>query len=340
VRNDSPVFHEYFKRSLKYFFEVLETEKIETVIHLGDLYDRRKYINFLTSKVCREEFLDRLNDKGIQTYIICGNHDVYYKDTLDVNSLRETIGNRYDFIWIYDQPISMTFDGTEIQLLPWICDANKEHAYETIRTTKAEILMGHLELNGFEMFRGIMSDHGLDRKTFDKFDMVMSGHYHHKSTVGNIHYLGAFAEYSWSDWNDPRGFHVFDTKTRALEFYRNPESIFSMFTWDDSKEQKELDYASYANKYVKVVCINRNDPYLFDTMLDKLYKAGPVDISIVEDMSSFTDNEEDSAVDESQDTSAILSNYIDGLTLPVNNDRMKEYMKEIYQEALSVEYVE
>lgn len=340
IRNDSPIFHEYFKRSLKYFFEVLENEGIKKVIHLGDLFDRRKYINFTTAKLCRREFLDELVSREISTQIICGNHDTYYKDTLEVNSLQEMVGDHREYVTYLDKPALYDYGGTLIQLIPWICDANKEQIYDTIKTTTAEILMGHLELNGFQMFRGIVSDHGMDRKMFDRFDMVMSGHYHHKSSVGNIHYLGAFAEYTWADHNDPRGFHIFDTDTRTLEFHRNPERIFSMFAWDDTQPQEEPDYQSYANKYVKIVCVNRNDPYAFDMMLDKLYKAGPIDITIVEDINSFTDNEEETAVDESQDTGTILEKYIEGLTLPVNNDRMKSYMKDIYQEALSVEFTE
>jgi DNA repair exonuclease SbcCD nuclease subunit len=341
VRNDSPIFHGYFIRSLDYFFKEIDEQKIKHVIHLGDLFDRRKYLNFTTAKACREFFLEPLNQREINTLIIAGNHDVYYKDTLEVNCLDEIISGRYKWIHPILEPTEICIDGTWIQLMPWITQTNAHACHFEIQHTKAEILMGHLELEGFQMFRGIVSDHGMSKKVFDRFDMVMSGHYHHKSSVGNIHYLGAFAEYTWADFNDPRGFHVFDTETRELTFYRNPNVIFKMFSYDDSAGPVTgIDFDSYANTYVKVVTVNRNDPYAFDQMLDKLYKAGPIDISIVEDIAAFTDNDEESGVDESQDTATILSNYIDGLTLPVNNDRMKDYMKDIYQEALSVEFTE
>jgi DNA repair exonuclease SbcCD nuclease subunit len=270
---------------------------------------------------------------------------MYYKDTHEVNALEEVVRGRYNNINIHSVPAVINIDGLDIQLMPWITDSNRAAAIEAIKNPKASILMGHLELNGFTMHQGVISDHGMDRSSFDKFDKVYSGHYHHRSTIGNVSYIGAFGEYTWHDYNDPRGFSVLDTETSVLEFVQNPHKMFRIARYDDVANPEIVDkiqgtdFSKYRDTYVKLVVVNKSNPYAFDLLFDSIYKAGPIDITVIEDPSVLLENEDADEIDEAEDTPTILRKYIDGLTLPLDSGKMKHFMMDIYNEALQVETV-
>ena len=342
VRNDSPVMHNYMKRFLdNVFFPRLKEERIEKIIHLGDLVDRRKYINYNTAYRLRHDFFEPVRQFGLDIDIIAGNHDTYYKNTNEINALREIVGDAIN-VHIHDQhPYEKKYDGLPILLLPWICEQNKDTIFKAIANTKAPICMGHLELNGFEMYRGHVSDHGDDPKLFDKFDLVCSGHYHTRSSNGNIHYLGTPCEYTWSDYNDPKGFHIFDTKTRELEFVRNPDTLFVKHHYDDlNKDMDQVlleDVESYKGKYVKVIIRNKTNPIWFDTIIDRLEKVGVADLQVVEDHFHLDLEEDSDIVNEAEDTMTILKKYVQGLNFNTDKTRVENIIKDLYAEALAIE---
>jgi hypothetical protein len=84
-----------------------------------------------------------------------------------------------------------------------------------------------------------------------------------------------------------------------------------------------------------VVVVNKLNPFLFDVVIDSIYKAGAADISIVEDFTDNTGDVDQELIDQAEDTMTILSKYIDNLTINVEPDRLKKIMQELYVEALS-----
>ena len=205
----------------------------------------------------------------------------------------------------------------------------------------SEICFGHFEIAGFEMDRGNVCHEGIDKSMLKRYDVVLSGHFHHKSSDGQITYVGTPGEMTWADYEDPRGFHVFDTATRELEFIQNPYKMFRKLTYDDSNTDfeywKSYDFEQYKSSYVKVVVLNKQNPYLFDNVIDNLYKSVPADISIVEDFTDTLIDDDTELVDQAEDTMTILSKYIDGLSLNVENEKLKTLMRELYVEALNTE---
>ena len=344
ARGDSLDFHKYFKRFYnEVFFHYLKVNDIKSIFQMGDLFDRRKFINFNTLHLCREYFFDRCQILGIKVHTLLGNHDIAFKNTLEINSTGLLL-NEYENIEYYDSFETVEFDGVKIDVVPWICDDNKQEIFNQMKQSTAQICFGHFEIAGFEMEKGMICDHGLDKKILSKYDIVLSGHFHHKSTNDNITYVGTPYEMTWSDHNDQKGFHIFDTNTREMTFVKNPFTMFNKLIYDDGQTDfehwKNYDFESLKDSYVKVIVMNKQNPYLFDTVIDSLYKVGVADLSIVEDFSDTLIDDDSDIVNQAEDTITILSKHIDNLTLDVEPEKLKTLMRELYIEAINTEIAE
>jgi DNA repair exonuclease SbcCD nuclease subunit len=346
MRNDSISFLDYGEKFYKEtFFPYLIKNNIKTIIQLGDFFDRRKYINFYTLKRTKEMFLNKMVEYNINMIVLAGNHDTYFKNTNEVNSL-DLLLQEYDNIKVINVPqtINLKYDGVTFDLciIPWMCSDNYESCLAEIKNTTSDICIGHFEISGFAMNRGIPNFEGLDRKVFNKFDIVFSGHYHHRSKQDNIVYVGTPMEMTWQDYNDPRGFHLFDLSTRHLEFVENPNVMFHRITYDDKEntitEITSKDLTKYTGTYVKVVVLNKTNPYLFDKFMANLYNVNPIDITIVEDMIDLTEGLDDDIINQAEDTISIINKFVDGIKEEhIDNDKLKTVLKELYVEALNLE---
>jgi DNA repair exonuclease SbcCD nuclease subunit len=339
ARNDSIAFLDFFEKFYdNTFFPTLDANGISTVLVLGDTFDRRKYVNFYALDRAKKMFFDKLEERGIRVHMLAGNHDTYYKNTNEVNS-PDLLLVEYGNIDVISKPETIVIDGTSICMMPWICPENYQESLDHIKNTKAEICMGHFEIAGFAMYRGMESHDGLAKETFEKFDLVFSGHYHHRSSDKHIHYLGNPYELTWQDYNDPRGFHLFDLDTRELEFICNPYRMFERIEYNDKdQEPVDLDALELEQKYVKLVVVNKNDFYKFDKFIQKLYNKGCHEIKIIEDMSEFQDGEIGEELN-LEDTVSVLTHYIDSIETDVDKEQIKTYMRTLYTEAINIEVV-
>jgi DNA repair exonuclease SbcCD nuclease subunit len=341
ARGDSIAFAEYFNRFYyEHFFPYLAEHGISRIFHLGDIVDRRKYINFVTARHLRK-FVEYCDTSGIRLDVIVGNHDTSFKNTNEVNSMRELFEHSTYDIHYYSDPTDVDINGTTIGVLPWVCSGNYEESMDFLRNTSAQILFGHLEIAGFEMYKGAVNDHGFDSKIFDKFDVVCSGHFHHKSTRGNINYLGAPYEMSWSDYNDPRGFHVFDTETRELTYIRNPLMMFNKIHYHDQDKTLDdimaVDFDHYKGSYVKLIVHSKTNPYWFDMFVDKIEKAGVLDLQVVDDNLNLQLEDDGDIVSEAEDTLTVLNKVVDQVDSRVDKKVLYNFLSSLYNEALSVE---
>lgn len=339
IRNSSDIFINYQERFYTdVFFPYLLENDIKKIVHLGDYYEHRKFINFKALNANRMHFLEKLREYGIHMDIIPGNHDTYFKNTNDLNSLKELLGHYMNEINIVMRPKVMEYDSLKVALIPWIAPDVEKETYAFLETCGADVIGGHFELNGFDMYRGMPCHDGMDRGVLDNFELVLSGHFHTKSQQGNIHYLGSQMEFFWNDAGDKKYFHVLDTETRELTAVHNPVTLFEKIYYDDEKEDfLKVDVTKYKDKFVKIIVVNRSDHFIFDRFLDRLQTMNIHDLKIAENLNEFIgENVADSDVD-IEDTQTLLSSYIDAVETPLDKDRIKTQVNELMIEAQTME---
>jgi len=339
IRNSSDIFLDNAEKFFTdVFFPYLMENGISHIVHLGDYFDNRKFINFRALNRNRQFFLAKLREHKITMDIICGNHDTFYKNTNELNSLKELLGHYMNEIHIIHQPTVMDYDGLKMALLPWICPENEKESLDFIRNCKADVLGGHLELDGFDMMKGIPNTHGMDPSLFSRFESVYSGHFHTKSTQGNITYLGSQLEFTWSDAHDNKYFHILDTNTRELTEVRNPHTIFHRIHYDDTQANfDDYDVKQVDNKFVKIVVINKTDLFTFDRFVDRIQNRPIHELKIAENFAEFLgDAVEDEGISV-EETTELLDSYIDNVETDLSKDRLKSSMRDLFTEANALE---
>tara|TARA_E500000081_G_scaffold56782_1_gene59554 strand:+ start:325 stop:1371 length:1047 start_codon:yes stop_codon:yes gene_type:complete len=333
-RNDSPAFIEYQNRFYnEVFFPYIRENNINTLIHLGDVVDRRKFINHNTAHNFKNNFWKRLEEYNIDTHIIIGNHDTYYKNTNEVNAMQNLEISKD--AKVYTRTTEVDFDGLPILFIPWICDDNQTDSVQKINDTQATIAMGHLEVKGFEMHNGHFNDHGQDKAMFKRFEKVMSGHFHKKSDDGQIYYLGTQYEMTWSDYGCPKGFHIFDTETRDLTRVSNPDTIFKKLIYNDKETNYDaIDLSDYDKSFVKVYISNRTDVEMYERLMDKFYNSINVHaVDVIEEPTDIGASVKEDILEQGEDTLTFLGNYIDQVDSKLDKQKLKQFAKELYMEA-------
>jgi DNA repair exonuclease SbcCD nuclease subunit len=327
IRGDSQIVLNYQNKFFNnIFFPELKKRKIQHIIHLGDLVDKRTTINFNTVKRLREDFLDKIIANKLTMDIIIGNHDTYFKSTNSLNAFDTILGDYRNNIKTYIDPAETDYG----LFIPWINSENHQRSIDAITNSNSALCYGHLEIAGFEMLRGIVCDHGIDMALLSNFEYVFTGHFHHKSSNQNIHYLGAPYQMTWNDYDSSKGFHIFDYETRELEFIENPYQLFIRLIYKGTDIDVDI-----SNSYCKVVVKERGDPYLFDKFIQSLEQQQPADLKIVEPLAQETN---EFIIGQAEDTQTIVAKHIEQLDIQEPQKiKLKQLINTLYNDAIEIE---
>lgn len=293
--NDSEIWHNVVKNLFNEISDFCIRNNIKTIIHGGDFFHNRKNINVKTIQ-SSIEIIKTLKDLNL--IIIIGNHDTYFKNTINPTSLQ--IFQKYNNVKIIDKPTK--FD--DILLVPWMGDHT---------SIKAKYCFGHFEINGFHMNSNYVCKKGIKYSQFKEFKQVLSSHFHTPSKKGNIQYLGSPFQQTFQDVNSKRGYYVWDNgDLKFIEFTNYPK--FYKINASEKIKSKIIKNNIIKLEFKKDYGTNKNEQ-----IVNECLQYNPLNLKV--DFSEIALNEVE--IDEKEtlslmDHNKIINKYINKFDLPDN----------------------
>lgn len=323
------------KRWIEAFLAYLKDNDVKTVLQLGDLFDSRKAINLKSLKFVRDELFVPLRDLGVEFYTLIGNHDIFYRESLDVNSSGLLL-NEFENVHVIENPTTLEFDGLKFDLIPWMAKSNEDACREYIKDSDSEYCLGHFEITGYQVLKGVVYDRGLNGDTFKSYKKVFSGHFHIRQERGNILYVGTPYWLTWSDAGSPKGFCVFDTQTGDIEFVENTNPYYFYLSYDDvNNVYSDLEAIDLYNAFVKLKIENKAVPFQYLNYINRLYSKKPYDVKFVEKADELLEEAASQNVS-AIDTVTLIKDYV-AQTEYTNRDDLTAFLISLYNEALTLE---
>ena len=193
LKNNSHLHNKDCLDFVKWFIDQATTLDCETCIFLGDWHHQRSSINVSTLNYTLTA-LGLLNDSFENVYFINGNHDLYYRDSRNLNSIE------FNKLLSNFTQINEPFVKDDVAIVPWLVSDE----WKKIKKIKSKYMFGHFELPHFYMNAMItMPDTGtISEKHFVNQELVFSGHFHKRQVRNNIVYIGNAFPHNYSDAGD------------------------------------------------------------------------------------------------------------------------------------------
>jgi hypothetical protein len=244
MRQNSKHHNEDCENFVKWFCEEARRRDCDVAIFMGDWHHHRATVNVSTLNYTVEA-IDHISKNFERFFFIPGNHDLYYREKRDLNSV-PFIRNQKNIILVND-----VYTEGDVSLVPWLVGDE----WTAMKKLDSRYVFGHFELPSFKMNAMVeMPDHGgLNRGHFPNQERVFSGHFHMRQHSGNVSYIGNAFPHNYADaWDDDRGMMV-------LEWGGEPEYI----AWPDAPKFKTIDLTRLIedpsrymdkNTFIRITC--------------------------------------------------------------------------------------
>ena len=273
VHLDSTTWHQVALDWCDWFVSELKNHDIKDILFLGDFYHHRSDISVSTLHVA-SLILDKLNEFNV--VMIVGNHDAYYKDRSDVNSLSILSGRKN--LTVISETTTSTLFGKTFTFIPWGGDISN--------LIKSDAIFGHLEIESFKMNSFKTCDHGTKtRDLLTRASLVMSGHFHLRDervyNDGTIVYVGNPFEMDFGDLGGIKGYYILDLETLKYDFFENTISPkhrkISLTELTNAKSLTGADINDLVNgNFVKFVVDKKANSDAIDALIQRFSVYKPL----------------------------------------------------------------
>jgi len=274
VSSDSKIKLNETKKCVDWIIKKFKQEHVDYVIFCGDLFNSRYSVNVYTLNN-GIEIVEALSINFEQVFLIVGNHDIYYKNSNEINSISffEKISESDNIHVISSDAKFLDINGTKIGLYPWAYDINNTKEIENFEVP--DFAFGHFELNGIELVGAISSGSKYNlRDMFKLGKIIFSGHYHgnkvYKCAEFNsyLYMIGSPLQLDWGDYNKDKKIVVLDTANDEIKEFKNTVNAkFEKVFYSDLVKEKWTDDQLYKlcnHNFVKFVI---DQQYNLETIL-------------------------------------------------------------------------
>ena len=254
-----------------WFIEEAKLREADTCFFLGDWHHHRASINIATMNASLTD-LKKLNDAFEKVYFITGNHDLYYRDKRELNSI-EFARDLPNFVMVDE-----LFEEGNVGIVPWLV----ENEYKTVAKMTCKYMFGHFELPFFKMNAMIeMPDHGgINASMLRNPDYVFTGHFHKRQYDENIHYIGNAFPHNYADAGDnDRGymFLEWDKEPVYVNWPECPKYVTCGLVQLIDDPAKYLDAYTYARIKLDVDISYEEATFIKENFMDK-YKCREIQL--------------------------------------------------------------
>lgn len=255
--------------------------------------------------------------------MLIGNHDIYYKNALFPTSL--ILFNKFENIEVID---SITEVG-DYTFVPWVIPNELEKFIEGLDSITTPYLMGHFEMNNVVINRSgtIAENYRLTTKDFEKFDKVLSGHFHQPGTYGNVQYIGSPYHTDFND-SEKRGFYVVENgQLEFIEFTKAPKYV--IINADDDIEQDELE-----GNHVRVDFHRNLGTEAIEKRIEEIKETGALTVKPRYFFTTEFTQEEQGEI-ELNSQLEIIFDFVQKSEVPeyINKNMLNKFIDTIYKEA-------